>query len=166
MRASVWRRLLLRIFRVEVTFTPQAELLRSRPCIVVCNHQSLVDGLVFALAAPVSMDYAVTPRYAVENALTRHGLAFLVRCGLGRVVALSATRSLSLRSLRRSLLEGRSVMIFPTGTISPAEEKGGYVWLSEKTGCPVIRASISGAEHSLLFAHDGKDIWPRIRLTI
>lgn len=161
-----WRRLFLRLLRVEVTFTPKTELIRSRPCIVVCNHQSLVDGVVFALAAPVSMDYAVTPRYAVENALTRRGLAFLVRCGLGRVVPLSASHALSLRSLRRSLLEGRSVMIFPTGTISPAEEKRGYVWLTEKTGCPVIRASISGADRSRFFAPGGEEIWPRIRLTI
>ena len=161
-----WRRLFLLLLRVEVTFTPQAELIRSSPCIVVCNHQSLVDGVVFALAAPVSMDYAVTPRYALESALTRRGLDFLVRCGLGRVVPLSASHALSLRSLRRSLLDGRSVMIFPTGTISPAEEKKGYVWLSEKTGCPVIRASISGADKSRLFAVEGKDLSPKIRLTI
>lgn len=163
---SIWRRLVLRALRVEVHFTSQAEMIRSRPCIVVCNHQSLVDGIVFALAAPVSMDYAVTPRYAVENALTRRGLAFLVRCGLGRVVPLSASHALSLRSLQRSLREGRSVMIFPTGTISPAEEKKGYVWLSEKTGCPVVRASISGADRSLFFARDGKAVWPRIMLMI
>lgn len=163
---SAWRRFILAVFRVRVTFTQQLDTLRSQPCIVVCNHQSLIDGILFAVASPICLDYAVTPRYAVHNRLTKRGLAFLVRCGLGRVVPLSASCAFSMRALRRSLLEGRSVMIFPTGTISPAQEKRGYLWLSEQSGCPVIRATISGADQSKLFSKAGKSIWPPIELVI
>lgn len=165
-RIPLWRRLFLRVFRVQVEFTDQSDLIRSKACIVICNHQSLIDGILFAMAAPASMDYAVTPRYAVESAIARRGLAFLVWCGLGRVVPLSASHAHSLRSLRASLVRGRSVMIFPTGTISPADEKKGYLWLSERTGCPVVRASIKGADRSRLFANSGHEWWPRIELSI
>lgn len=163
---KAWRQLFLRALRVRVSFTAQARLMVDGPCIVICNHESLLDGVIFALAAPVSMDYAVTPKYAVENAVTRCALGFLERCGLGRVIPLSADRSIAIRGLHRSLVAGRSVMIFPTGTISPGDEKNGYLWLSQKTGCPIVRASISGASDSKLFAVNGKYIWPKIELTI
>lgn len=163
---QLWRRIALGLLRVRVTFTEQAGVISSQPSIVICNHQSLLDGVIFALAAPVSMDYAVTPKYAVENATTRRLLKFLERRGLGRVVPLSAEHSLSIRSLRKSLVSGRSVMIFPTGKITPGEEQRGYEWLSVRTGCPVVRASISGADKSLIFSRSGKEIWPKISLTI
>lgn len=67
---QLWRRIALGLLRVRVTFTEQAGVISSQPSIVICNHQSLLDGVIFALAAPVSMDYAVTPKYAVENATT------------------------------------------------------------------------------------------------
>lgn len=158
--------MLLGALRVRVVLTAQADLVRSRPCIMICNHQSLIDGIVVALAAPVSMDYAVTPRYAVENRVTRWGLSVLEGWGLGRVVPLSPSRVFALRRLRQSLLDGRSVMIFPTGTISPAVEQRGYRWLSDQTGCPVVRASISGTDRSRLFARAGTKLWPKVQLTI
>lgn len=157
---------MLGLLRVRVTLTEQAGVISSQPSIVICNHQSLLDGVILALAAPVSMDYAVTPKYAVENAITRRLLQYLEGRGLGRVVPLSTDRALSIRSLRKSLISGRSVMIFPTGKITPGEEQRGYEWLSVKTGCPVVRASISGADRSLIFARAGKEIWPKISLTI
>lgn len=162
----IWRRIILSVFRVQVMFTQQALEIRSRPCIVICNHQSLLDGVIIALASPANLDYAVTPRYAVENAVTRLGLRFLSGCGLGRVIPLSSGRTMSIRTLRRSLIEGRSVMIFPTGKITPGEDQRGYAWLSHRTGCPVIRASISGVDQSCLFAKNGKRLWPRIRIEI
>lgn len=157
---------MLGLLRVRVTLTEQAGVVSSQPSIVICNHQSLLDGVILALAAPVSMDYAVTPKYAVENATTRRLLQFLERRGLGRVIPLSADHALSIRSLRKSLISGRSVMIFPTGKITPGEEQRGYEWLSDKTGCPVVRATIAGADNSVIFSRTGKEIWPRISLTI
>jgi 1-acyl-sn-glycerol-3-phosphate acyltransferase len=163
---SAWRWALLRLFRTDVQITSQADLISNQPCIVVCNHQSLLDGVLFALAAPTALDYAVTPRYAVQNGTTRRGLAFLSRCGLGRVIPLSASHALSLRSLRKSLIDGNSVMIFPTGTISAAEEQRGFIWLHEQTGCPIIRASISGADRWRFFSTTGRQFWPKITITI
>lgn len=162
----LWKQVVLSLLRVRVTFTEKAGVISSQPSIVICNHQSLLDGIIFALAAPISMDYAVTPKYAVENGITRRLLKLLEWCGLGRVVPLSADRALSIRSLRKSLISGRSVMIFPTGKITPGEEQKGYEWLSKKTGCPVVRASISGADKSRLFSRTGTEVWPKIILTI
>ncbi|WP_299593227.1 lysophospholipid acyltransferase family protein [uncultured Tateyamaria sp.] len=163
---NFWRRLILRLLRVNVTYTDNADVLKSQPCIVVSNHQSLLDGIVFALAAPVSMDYAVTPKHAVKNIFTSRVLGFLQWCGLGRVVPLSANKVFAIRGLSKSLILGRSVMIFPTGKITPGEDQRGYVWLSEKTKCRIVRASISGADNSILFSHSGNKLWPRIELVI
>lgn len=163
---NAWRRIILRAFRVEVAYTAQADLLTKRPCIVVSNHQSLLDGVLFALSSPVPMDFAVTPKFALDNPATRRGLALMQWLGMGRVIPVSKSSAFGMRAMRRALLDGRSVMIFPTGTIGPAGEQHGYEWLARQTGCPVIRASISGADRSRLFSLSGTEVRPKIVLTI
>lgn len=162
-----WRRAALAALRVKVVYTGNAEKLRSGPCILTCNHESLIDGVAIALASPIPLTFAVTPAYAVDNPATARGLAFLSRCGLGSVIPMCQTAPLSLRKLLRVLTHGHSVMIFPTGTIAPgAADMNGYRWLAAKAGCPVLTASISGAGSSRLFAKGANQYRPPITLTI
>lgn len=163
---KVWRRVILWAFRVEVAYTAQADLLSRQPAIVVSNHQSLLDGVLFALSSPVPMDFAVTPKFALGNLATRRGLALMQWLGMGRVIPVSKSSVFGMRAMRQALIDGRSVMIFPTGTISPAGEQRGYEWLARQTGCPVIRASISGADRSRIFSLSGTEVRPKIVLTI
>lgn len=162
----IWRRAILAAFRTRAIWTEQAARLREGPCIVVCNHGSMLDGPLLALSSPIPMTYAVTPAYAIQNPWTRRGLAALSRMGLGRVIPLSQTHSLALRGLCAALQRGESVMIFPTGQIAPGPELAGYQWLHRKTGAPVYRVQISGADRSRLFADGGTRLWPEITVTI
>lgn len=162
----IWRRLALRVFRAQVCWTDQADDLLHQPAIMTCNHGSLIDGILIALASPIPMAFAVTPTYAVHNRHTRAGLALLERCGLGRVVPLSDTHPIALRALCKALTGGESVMIFPSGTISPSPDKGGYLWLQKKTGAKIIRATIRGADKSRIFSRTGNNLWPKITITI
>jgi len=168
---GIWRRLGLFLLRVKVRYTGTSRQLVDRPCILICNHESLLDGVAIALASPVPLAFAVTPRHAVENRFTANGMRFLASCGLGKVVPLAQSTPMGMRALFRELQAGRSVMIFPSGSIMADDAHDGYLWLSRRTGCPVVSASISGAARSRFFgraARAGKatELWPRIALTI
>lgn len=164
----LWRRAALWCLRVEVRYRPRSVSRLGGPCIVVCNHASLLDGVILALASPVPLAFAVTPRFAVDNRLTRWGLAALSRAGLGVVVPVSERRGLfGMRRLLAHLRAGRSVMIFPSGTIrAGAAAMPGYEWLRDRSGCGVLEARIVGAERWRFLASGGTRIFPRIEVTI
>ncbi len=164
-----WRRAILAALHVRVTYTDTALRLLGPPCILTCNHESMIDGIAIALASPTPLVYAVTPDYAVRNRKTAALLAFLARRGLGTVVPLNQSNPAPLRHLLRALRNGQSVMIFPTGTIrAGAPELTGHRWLAERAGCDIVLASISGSGASRLFGRkEGETLLrPRIDLTI
>lgn len=167
----MWRRIGLSLLRVQVIYTDASRHLADRPCILICNHQSLLDGVAIALASPVPLTFAVTPRHAIENRFTANGMSFLASCGLGAVVPLGQSTPMGMRVLLRELQDGRSVMIFPSGSIMDDDAHDGYLWLSKRAECPVVSASISGAARSRFFGRDARTglptvLWPRIALTI
>ncbi len=164
-----WRRAILAALHVRVTYTDTALRLLGSPCILTCNHESMIDGIAIALAAPAPLVYAVTPDYAVRNRKTAALLAYLARRGLGKVVPLNQANPAPLRHLLRALRNGHSVMIFPTGTIrAGAPELTGHRWLADRTGCDIVSASISGSGSSRLFGRKEGETFlrPRIDLTI
>lgn len=168
-RLPLWRRDVLRMFRVEVRYGAVAELLTAdfaKPVIVCCNHQSFLDGPILAFASPRKMVFPVNPKQSVDNRFTRNALAVLERLGLGWTVVMNSDKPWSVRTLAAALNESRAVAVFPAGRIcAPHEcevEKPGVEWLSARTGAAVIRARISGAADSRLFAKAGTKIWPKI----
>lgn len=55
-----WRKTLLRMFRVHVRYTQSVKTALDRqPVILTCNHLSLLDGVLIALASPRPLVYAV-----------------------------------------------------------------------------------------------------------
>lgn len=169
-RIAIWRRVILAVLRVEVTFTDIEALASGKPVILTCNHQSLLDGLILAFACPVRMVFPVTPKHSIDNPFTSHGLRLLERLGLGRVVPLNSDHPFALRCLQRALEVGQSVAIFPEGRISGPDEvlphKAGVQWLQERTGALIVRAQLSGADQSRLFARAGTRFRPKITLEI
>lgn len=167
---ALWRRLILRAFRVEVYFADTGTLLSGKPVIVICNHQSLLDGLILAFACPIKMVFPVTPKHSIENPFTRRGLRLLERLGLGWVFPLNSEHPFALRRLQRALEDGQSVAIFPEGRIAvPSEQlpqKAGAQWLQERTGAAIVRARLIGADKSRIFARAGTQIWPKVTLKI
>lgn len=167
-RIPIWRRVALHCLRVTVVYRETSLSCLKGACILTCNHVSLLDGVIVALASPVPLDFAVSPRFAVDVKATRYGMAVLASLGLGRVVPLSSMRNLfGMRVLLKSLRAGRAVMIFPTGTIrEDATELSGYRWLQDRSGCKVVSASIKGAERCRFFSSKGDRLFPKIEVVI
>lgn len=161
--------LALRALRVTVRYrTSTVTELTRGGCIVTCNHISLLDGIVVALASPVPLVFAVDTDFSRRSRRARFGLAALTWLGLGEVVPIDSSAPFGLRTLARSLAAGKNVAIFPEGVISLTGARGpdrpGCQWLSSQASAAVLELKISGAEQSRLFAKAGKLLWPKISL--
>ncbi|MEP2628229.1 MAG: lysophospholipid acyltransferase family protein [Hyphomicrobiales bacterium] len=165
-----WRKMILAVLRVEVRFTDMEALSSGTPVILTCNHQSLLDGLILAFACPVKMVFPVTTKHAIDNPFTSYGLHFLERLGLGWVLPLNSDHPFALRRLQRALEDGKIVAIFPEGRIAGPDEmlpqKAGVQWLQNRTGASIVRAQLSGADQSRVFARAGTRLRPLITLEI
>lgn len=166
------RRIALYLLRVDVTYREKSlTALADGPSIVVCNHQSFLDGIIMALACPAPLSFAVSNRQSEEIWFTRVGLSLLQKCGLGWVIPMNSSHPFAIRTLLRELSNGRSVAVFPEGRIVGKKEadvapKRGVRWLVERSGVLVVQAEIAGAEDWWLLSPDGRRLFPRISLTL
>jgi acyl-[acyl-carrier-protein]-phospholipid O-acyltransferase/long-chain-fatty-acid--[acyl-carrier-protein] ligase len=166
----VLRPVLLRMFRVRVTYqaSTKAVLGSGEPCILVCNHVSLLDGVIVALASPVPLAFAVDTEYSRGAGAAARFLKALAWLGFGKVISIDATAPFGIRTLLTELKQGGRVVVFPEGRISETGQRGGdqpgVKWLADRSGIAVAELEIRGAEHSRMFAKSGSAIWPRIRL--
>lgn len=166
----VLRSVLLRMLRVRVTYkeSTKAVLSSGEPCILVCNHVSLLDGVIVALASPVPLAFAVDTEYSRGAGATARFLQVLAWLGFGKVIAIDAIAPFGTRTLLTELKQGGRVMVFPEGCISETGQRGsdqpGVKWLADRSGIAVAELEIRGAERSRLFAKSGSALWPRIRL--
>lgn len=164
--------ILLRILRVKMMWSSDglAKIEQGGKLIVTANHVSLLDGIIIALVSPVPLTFAVDPEFSVHNVVSKSGLAVLAWLGYGQVVPLQMNSPYGLRKLLRVLDGNLPVMIFPEGEISRdgklGVERRGVTWLAERTGAPIIRVQILGAERSRIFAKAGKTWWPRITIVL
>ncbi len=159
----------LKLLRVSVRYREETlHALAQSPSIVVANHVSLIDGVIVAMASPVPMVFSVETDFSVHSPIARFGLKLLSILGYGSVVPLDDTTPLGLRALLNSLREGRTVMMFPEGRISPDGEalphQPGLGWLTGKIAAPVISLKIVGAHQSRLFGKRGRAWWPPVQL--
>lgn len=157
--------------RTRATIAPQArEMLVNGGTILTSNHVSLLDGVLLALLSPAPLAVGVDSDWSVKSPWAARGMATLCWLGYGWVVPLDSSTPQGLRKLARHLREGRNVLLFPEGQISPngrpQAERPGVRWLAERTGAKVVRASIDGAERSLIFAKAGDQLWPRIAISV
>lgn len=164
------RRLALRILRVQATYAPGSiEVLRRGRVIVCANHVSLLDGVIVALASPAPLTFGVDTEFSRRSVMASRGMAALSWLGFGAVVPIDSQSPFGLRSLRKALERGDSVMVFPEGLISPTgqpqPEQPGVQWLAIRTRAPVLRIHIAGAERSRFFAKAGTEFWPRIHIS-
>jgi len=157
--------------RTRANIAPQArEMLVRGGTILTSNHVSLLDGVLLALLSPAPLAVGVDSDWSMRSPWAARGMAMLCWLGYGWVVPLDSSTPQGMRSLARHLREGRSVLLFPEGQISPngrpQAERPGVKWLAQRTGAKVVRASIDGAERSLIFAKAGDHLWPRIAITV
>lgn len=161
--------MLLRVFRTSVRLTPEArDLIVKGRSLVVSNHVSLLDGVLIALASPAPITVGVDGDYSRRNPLTSAGLRLLSWLGYGWVVPLDQASPFGMRRLKRALADGRTVLLFPEGRISPDGRElpalPGAGWLVSSVGASLVRARIKGAERSRFFAKSGRLLWPEIEI--
>lgn len=168
---SLWRRIVLRAFNIRVNFRAETiEALASGPAVVICKqHRSFVDGPILAVASPVPLNFAITPKHAEENRITATGIRALQWIGLGTRVAIDGARPFGLRRLLCDLRAGGRVMIFDEGRIvapsdAPVHAKLGPEWLVRKSGAKLVEIEMRGNENSFFFAPEGRKLRPRIEI--
>jgi 1-acyl-sn-glycerol-3-phosphate acyltransferase len=126
------------------------ERLPEIPCILVANHCSYLDGVVFMAALPPRFGFVIKREMATVPLagflLNRIGSQFMARAHAGQT-----TRDA--RRVMRSAQSGESMVFFPEGTFS--EEPGllkfhfGAFAAAQRAGCPVVPATIHGSRVAL-----------------
>jgi 1-acyl-sn-glycerol-3-phosphate acyltransferase len=126
------------------------ERLPTGHCILVANHCSYLDGVVFTAALPPRFGFVIKREMAsvplAGFLLNRIGSQFMARNNTGQTTK-------DARRVLRSAQSGESMVFFPEGTFS--EEPGllkfhfGAFAAALRAGCPVVPAIIHGSRLAL-----------------
>jgi 1-acyl-sn-glycerol-3-phosphate acyltransferase len=126
------------------------ERLPAGHCILVANHCSYIDGVVFTAALPPRFGFVIKREMAsvplAGFLLNRIGAQFMARDKAGQTTK-------DARRMMRSAEGGESMVFFPEGTFS--EEPGllkfhfGAFATAQRAGCPVVPAIIHGSRVAL-----------------
>ncbi|HEY7890203.1 MAG TPA: lysophospholipid acyltransferase family protein [Steroidobacteraceae bacterium] len=126
------------------------ERLAPGQCIVVSNHASYLDGLVFTAALPARFGFVIKREM---SAVPLAGL-FLRRIGSEFVERFDRNRGAAdARRVLRSAASGHSLVFFPEGTFTRTPgllkfHTGAFV-TAARAGCPVIPAVVRGTRTAL-----------------
>ena len=155
------RPLLRAAYRAEVT--GREHIPRVGPCIVVANHESMVDPFVLGLATRRVI------RYMAKAELWRSGLLSLVMEGFGTFPVERGRGDSSAVSRARTLLEqGEVVGVFPQGTCTPLRHRPFHrtaARLALETGAPLVPVALVGTER-ILRPHQFKVGMPKVRVVV
>lgn len=126
------------------------ERLPAGHCILVANHCSYLDGVVFTAALPPRFGFVIKREMATVPLagflLNRIGSQFMARDRGGQTTK-------DARRVMRSAEDGESMVFFPEGTFN--EEPGllkfhfGAFAAAQRAGCPVVPAVIHGSRVAL-----------------
>jgi 1-acyl-sn-glycerol-3-phosphate acyltransferase len=137
-------RVLLKLAGLRLTVKSE-EKVPPGQCVIVANHASYLDGVVFTAVLP--------PRFGfvIKREMDRVPLAGLLLRRLGSLFVERVNRQRGANDARRVLrtaLNGSSLVFFPEGTFSPApgllKFHVGAFTTATRVGCPVIPAVIRG----------------------
>ena len=127
-----------------------AELIPDGQCVIVSNHASYLDGLVFTAALPPRFGFVIKremERVPVAGTLLRRlGHEFVERFNRNR-------GGVDARRVMRTAVNGHSLVFFPEGTFDPRPGLGkfhaGAFTIAARAGCPVVPAVIRGTRLAL-----------------
>ncbi|MGZ9140297.1 MAG: 1-acyl-sn-glycerol-3-phosphate acyltransferase, partial [Nitrospira sp.] len=154
----VGARLLLWLTGTPLTVCGLEHVPRGKPCVLVANHASYLDGLILMAALPEPLGF-VAKRELLERFIPR---VYLRRLGTEFVERFAAHESVQdARRLEVALRAGRALVFFPEGTFTRSPglmpfRMGAFI-VAANTGVPVVPVAICGTRSIL---HDGQ-WWPR-----
>ena len=126
------------------------ERLPATQCVVVANHASYLDGVVFTAALPPRFGFVIKREMndvpLAGLLLRRLGSEFVERFNRNRGAA-------DARRVLRKATDGHSLVFFPEGTFTkmPGLMKfhtGAFV-IAARAGCPIVPAVVRGTRHAL-----------------
>jgi 1-acyl-sn-glycerol-3-phosphate acyltransferase len=128
------------------------------PVVVAANHESLLDPLVLALAAPQPL------HFLAKVELWRYRPGAWLMDALGGIPIRRDRRDLvSLGRALDLLRAGESVALFPEGTVRGGTWTRGAARLALVTGAPLVPVRIVGTRRALSRGRIG---FPRIRVVV
>jgi 1-acyl-sn-glycerol-3-phosphate acyltransferase len=142
-------RALLKLAGLRLT-VKSAERIPAGQCVIVANHASYLDGVVFTAVLP--------PRFGfvIKREMARVPLAGLLLRRLGSLFVERSNRQRGANDARRVLrtaINGNSLVFFPEGTFSkqPGLLKfhAGAFTTAARAGCPVVPAVVRGTREVL-----------------
>jgi 1-acyl-sn-glycerol-3-phosphate acyltransferase len=142
-------RALLKLAGMRLTVT-SAERIPAGQCVIVANHASYLDGVVFTAVLP--------PRFGfvIKREMARVPLAGLLLRRLGSLFVERSNRQRGGNDARRVLrtaINGSSLVFFPEGTFSPEpgllKFHAGAFTTAARVGCPVVPAVVRGTREVL-----------------
>jgi 1-acyl-sn-glycerol-3-phosphate acyltransferase len=147
--ASAFSRAFLRGAGIDLTVRG-IERLPPRPCVVVANHASYIDGLVAAAALPP--DFA----FVIKKEMDKVPLAGLLlrRLGSEFVERFDSRRSaVDARRVLKVATRGQSLVFFPEGTFDHRRQVGrfmrGAFAAAQRADMPIVAVAIHGTRDVL-----------------
>jgi 1-acyl-sn-glycerol-3-phosphate acyltransferase len=126
------------------------ERLPATQCVVVANHASYLDGVVFTAALPPRFGFVIKREM---NSVPLAGL-LLRRLGSEFVERFNRNRGAAdTRRVMRNATNGNSLVFFPEGTFTRTPgllkfHTGAFV-IAVRAGCPIVPAVVRGTRHAL-----------------
>lgn len=126
------------------------EHIPSGQCVIVSNHASYLDGIVYTAALPTRFGFVIKREMATVPlagpALRRLGAEFVERHDTRRSAA-------DARRVLRNAINGHSLVFFPEGTFTTTPGllrfHTGAFTTAARAGCPVVPAVIRGTREAL-----------------
>jgi 1-acyl-sn-glycerol-3-phosphate acyltransferase len=127
-----------------------AEHLPEGQCVVVSNHASYLDGVVFTAALPARFAFVIKREM---NGVPLAGL-LLRRLGSHFVERFNRSRGATdARRVMRDAINGNSLAFFPEGTFTPTpgllKFHTGAFTTALRAGCPIVPATVRGTRVAL-----------------
>lgn len=126
------------------------ERLPHGQCVVVSNHASYLDGVVFTAALPAQFAFVIKREM---NGVPLAGL-LLRRLGSHFVERFNRHRGATdARKVLRDAINGNSLAFFPEGTFTPTpgllKFHTGAFTTALRAGCPIVPATVKGTRAAL-----------------
>ena len=127
------------------------ENIPNEPCIIVANHQSMLDGVLITTSLKRRMNKK-TFLFAKEKYWKNRFMGFMAK--KNNVILMDINQNLreTLQKLSYVLQNGKNVLIFPEGTRSKSglkEFKDTFAILSKELNVPIVPAVIYGTDRAV-----------------